>query len=437
MAINPPNDIWEVNATLRFDEPLDGDKDSRWVDTHAARGGASLARLTKVLGVDSATGKLRQAPERGYYLFCGHRGSGKSTELRHIRNRLNKPDIFHVVLADAALELDVNNLRYQDILLHLAGKLVESLSEKAIPMDRVHLRKLEDWFAERVVSRDDTREFAAEAKAGVETNLGIPGLAKMFARISTALKTNTTYKEALRSTLKNYFSDFSDAFNHLIQAAENALEQRILFIVDGTDRLREDDARAFFITDVHQLQQVRGLFIYCAPVHLTYQHNAPAGDFNEVFHLPMVRVENEDGSPAHNGLQAMRDMLLRRAHADLFESGVVDYLVKYSGGHPRDLLRLLQSAFLHTEHERFDIDSAYAAVRDLGSDFRRILRLTDYEHLARIDGSGKTDDQERSEWLLYNLALLEYNDFYWRSHPAIRTTAGYEEAASSLQRDRG
>ena len=117
----PPRDIWEVNATLRFDEPLNGDQDPCWVDTHAARGDASLDRLTRALGVDMATGQLRKAPERGYYLFCGHRGSGKSTELRHIRNQLDKPDIYHVVLADAALELDVHNLRYQDILLHLAG----------------------------------------------------------------------------------------------------------------------------------------------------------------------------------------------------------------------------------------------------------------------------------------------------------------------------
>ena len=435
-ANQPPNDIWEVNATLRFDEPLDGEEDPRWVDTHVARGGGGLARLTRVLGVDSAIGKLRQAPKSGYYLFCGHRGSGKSTELRHIRNQLDKPDIFHVVLADAALELDVNNLRYQDVLLHLAGKLAESLAKKKVPIDPVHLLKLEDWFAERVESWDETRSFAAEAKAGVETNLGIPSWAKVFARISTTLKTNTTYKESFRSTLKNYFSDFSDAFNQLIQAAEKEMGQRILFVVDGTDRLREEDARAFFIADVHQLQQVRGLFIYCAPVHLTYQHNAPASDFNEVFHLPMIRVENEDGSPARSGLQAMREMLLRRAHPDLFDDGVVDYLAQHSGGHPRDLLRLLLSAFSHTEREHFDIDSAHKAVRDLGSDFRRILRPTDYRYLASIDDDGKTDDQERSEWLLYNLALLEYNDFYWRSHPAIRTTEEYREARS-LQADGG
>ena len=427
----PPRDIWEVNATLRFHEPLNGDEDPRWVDTHAARGGASLDRLTKMLGVDMATGKLRNAPKSGYYLFCGHRGSGKSTELRHIGNQLNRPDIYHVVLADAALELDVHNLRYQDILFHLAGKLAESLNKRGVHIDSVHLRNLDDWFTERVEKSEATRNFAMEAKAGVEANLTIPVLAKVFARISTTFQANTTHKEELRRTLRNYFADFASAFNQFIGAAQRKLGQPILFVVDGTDRLGEEDALAFFTTDVHQLQQVRGLFIYCAPIRLAYQGNALGGDFDEVFYLPMIRVEEKDGSPNDDGRETMRRMLLRRAHEDLFEPGVVDYLVQHCGGHPRDLLHLLHGAFSHAEGERFDADGARKAVRDLSSDFRRMLRQADYLHLAGVD-TGREQDDDRSQWLLYNLALLEYNDFYWRSHPAIRETSAYIEAKESL-----
>ncbi len=428
----PPKDIWEVNAKLRFDEPLNGDEDPRWVDTHAARGGASLDRLTKMLGVDMATGKLRNAPERGYYLFCGHRGSGKSTELRHIGNQLNKPEIYHVVLADAALELDVHNLRYQDILFHLAGKLLESLHKRGVHIDPVHLRNLDDWFTEHVEKSETTRNFAMEAKAGVEASLTIPVLAKVFARISTTFQANATHKEELRRTLRNYFSDFASAFNHFIEAAQSELGQPILFVVDGTDRLGEEDALAFFTTDVHQLQQVHGLFIYCAPIRLAYQGNALGGDFDEVFHLPMIRVEEEDGSPNDGGRETMRRMLLRRAHEDLFEPDVVDYLVQHCGGHPRDLLRLLQGAFSHAEGERFDLHGARRAVGDIGSDFRRILSPDHYRHLARVDIGEVPSDAARSRWLLYNLALLEYNDFYWRSHPAIRETSAYMAAKMSL-----
>ena len=144
--------------------------------------------------------QLRKPPERGYYLFCGHRGSGKSTELRRIRNDLGAPEIYYVVFADAAQELDVNNLRYQDILLHLAGKLMGRLEEDGVMIEPVHLRNLQNWFTERVEMQAETEDFAQEIRAGVHAEAGIPGLVKLFARISNALKTNSTYKKELRRT---------------------------------------------------------------------------------------------------------------------------------------------------------------------------------------------------------------------------------------------
>ena len=40
----------------------------------------------------------------------------------------------------------------------------------------------------------------------------------------------------------------------------------------------------------------------------------------------------------------------------------------------------------------------------------------------------QTQSTERARHLLYNLALLEYNDYYWRSHPVVRTTVAYRNA---------
>ena len=436
-----PDDIWEVNNRLRLDEPLDGEDDPRWVDTREARGSYQPHQLYRSLGVEmhGRGPRLREPQDRGYYLFCGHRGCGKSTELRRIRNELDAPDAYYVVFADSAQELDVNNLRYQDILLHLAGKLVERLGTDGIDVDRVHLGRLEEWFTERVESHANTRDFALEIKSGAAVDAGLPFLGKLFARFSNAFKTNSTHKEELRRTIQNYFTDFADAFNHLIESAEDAIRaggmgRGILFVVDGTDMLRDRDARAFFEADVHQLQQVRGLFLYCAPIHLIYEGTAIVQNFNRVFKLPMIKVANPDGTRNETGCATMRELLHRRAAPALFEPGVVDLLVGQSGGHPRDLLRMLQNAFLHAEHDRFDEAAARAAVREAATDFRRILETEDYVLLARIDSSSETPPHSGpARTLLYNLALLEYNDFYCRSHPVIRTTAAYRAAREALE----
>ena len=433
-----PADIWEVNASLQLDETLQ-DGDPRWVDTQSVRGESGLRQLRLALGMSER--QLKSPPKRGYYLFCGHRGSGKSTELRRVRKDLDAPGAYCVVFADAAQELDVNNLRYQDVLLHLAGKLMERLEKDGVIMEQVHLGKLRDWFFERVENREKTRDFAQEIKAGVEAGAGIPGLAKLFARVSNALKTNSTYKVELRRTLQNYFTDFSEAFNHLIGSAEEAIRNAgkgrgILFVIDGTDRLSGDDARAFFVSDVHQLRQVHGRFIYCAPVHLAYEGNEILPNFDRMFQLPMIKIVNQDDTTNQDGREVMREMLHRRAAPDLFDEGVADILVEYSGGHPRDLLRLLHNAFLNAEHGRFDEASARRAVREVATDFRRFLGPKDYRLLAEIDSAPKQamhDDPDHSRKLLRDLALLEYNNFFWRSHPVIRTTDGYQAARNTLK----
>ena len=428
MPFEPPRDIWEVNRSLQLDEHLDSDQDPRWVDTEAARGEYSLKRLCRTLGVDRAKRRLT-APDHGYYLFCGHRGCGKSTELRRIAHELDHDDLYCVVFADAAQELDVNNLRYPDVLLHLASKLIAQLASDNIRVESVYLDKLQDWFTERVEKTQKTKEFALEAKAGAKANVGLPFLASVFAHISTAFKTNTTHKDELRRTLRNHFTDFSEGFNQLITVAEERIGRRILFVVDGTDRLGGVDAQAFFMADVHQLQQVRGMFVYCAPVHLAYEGNNVRQNFTDIFRLPMIKVANRDGSRHEEGYTAMCDMLHRRAAPELFDAGVTDRLIEHSGGHPRDLLRLLMNAFKYAEHDRFDDASAHRAVRELATDYRRILRSDDYQLLASIDADTPTQsDPERTRKLLYNLALLEYNDFYWRSHPVIRTTREYAAA---------
>ena len=109
----------------------------------------------------------------------------------------------------------------------------------------------------------------------------------------------------------------------------------------------------------------------------------------------------------------MREILHRRASPSLFDPGVADLLIEQSGGHPRDLLRLLQNAFRHAENDRFDEVSAQRAIREAATEFRRVLDTEDYNLLAAIDSSPTTPPRsDRARGLLYNLALLEYNDFY-------------------------
>lgn len=432
---DPPKSIWEVNQRLQYDEAL-APNDPRWVDTVKARGGYIFEPLYRRLGVDPEAWALRGAPRRSYILFCGHRGCGKSTELRRVHDRLDRPELFFSVLLDAAKKLDPNNLRYQDVFLGLAEALLAQLAESGVEIEQVFLSRLESWFDERVEKHEETRAFAAEVKSGVKGEAGIPFLSKIFAELRTAVSVGSTYKEELRRVVRNHFSEFAAAFNQLITAAEQAcaergLGERVLFLVDGTDRLDEQDADAFFVRDVFQLQLAEALFIYAAPIHLLHGGSSVNHNFTATTELPMVKLVERDRTRCEEGWRAMRKLLFKRAPRALFdEEATADYLIEHSGGHPRDLLRLLQYAHEHARGELFDRPAAERAVRGLAGDYRQFLDAEDFALLRQIDSAPAGEHgSERARELLYHLALLQYEDedgsYWWRSHPTVRTLGGY------------
>ena len=166
-----------------------------------------------------------------------------------------------MIFLDVLKELDINNLSYTDVLLALAKTLITRIEETQLTIDQVYLSRLEKWFVERIEKHEKTKEYAAEIKTGVTAKHGIPFLAELFAKLTTSFKMGSTYKEELRTVIRNSFSEFAQAFQQLIDAANdevtrNGKGKSILFIVDGTDRLSGDDSDNFFIRDAHQLLQI-------------------------------------------------------------------------------------------------------------------------------------------------------------------------------------
>lgn len=208
---------------------------------------------------------------------------------------------------------------------------------------------MENWFQQRIESHETTKTFATEVKAGAQAEVGLPFLAKVFTGIINAFKFNATYKEELRRITKNHFKEFAEALNQLIREAERRVQetqqgQKLLFVVDGTDRLNQEDSRRFFIQDAYQLQEIQGAFIYCTPIHLIYEQGQIGQVFINIFKLPMIQLATRDNEAQllDSGYAVMRQLLFQRADPSLFDTAeTVNRLIQYSGGHPRDLLRLV------------------------------------------------------------------------------------------------
>lgn len=435
VTYQPPTSLMQVLQQVEFDEALQPG-DPRYVPTVRARGSErTFRRLARKLGWDPDGGGFFPASDR-HLVFFGHIGSGKSTELRRYLTTLRESGNYFPVEVNSSTMLDTNNLAYSDVLLAMLERLLDRLRECGVEVADSSLRPVTDWFASNTRVRELTRELGLEVKAGAEVGGGLPGLLKLVAGLTSSFRTGATTKTEMREEIRNRFTTLADAFNVLIRDVEVALRQRglgsrVVFLVDGTDKMRGQETERFFIYDAEQLLAVRTLAIYTAPLHLKYDGRI-GGKLDADLILPMIKLFEPTGGRYQPGWQALTDLLLRRADRSLFAStATIELLIEYSGGHPRELLHLLRLSCEVAEGDLIDEAVARAAIAGLAADYRRWLLPDDYVVLEAIDAvPTHVGNEERAQELLHRLALMEYNDGSWRrSHPVIRTLPGYTKAA--------
>lgn len=443
MSNFPPKSPLEILQTIEFEEAVEP-TDARFVETEQARGSpGTLKLLAKKFGLSIATQQFLPASKRHVLLF-GHIGCGKSTELLHLKHKLSRGRQLYVVAVDVLNELDRNNLRYEDALMALAKGLVQRLESDRVDIQHDAIKGLEAWFTQHIKTDEHASELMAELKTGGNIEFGLPFLTKLFAGFNAAAKTNATYKSTQRTVLRNTFTQFADAFNAFLRGAEHVLQvdnpgQRILFIIDGTDKLNGDDSKRFFIEDAEQLFAIEALVLYTAPLSLKYD-GIPLARFDSLV-LPIIKLFEADGSLYQAGRMALREILLKRADQAVFaDDGLIEELVTYCGGHPRELLRLLKLCCEYAEGSQIDKDAVEGAIKSLAADYRRFLEPDDYALLVEMDRESEQHggNNKRTQDLLYRLALLEYNDGGWRrSHPVVRRLRGYELAKSQADYKQG
>lgn len=421
-----PKDFWEVKqkGNLKFNDALKP-KDKRYVNLNEARGQDVYNRLLRPLGFDNNFNpRMIDNKENYYILFCGHRGCGKSTELNCISEKLHRSDGYFVVRCNIVEDLDINNIEYVDILFLVAQKIVENLENTGISIDRKYIEDMNNFFTERIITHVKEKGFNASFTAGAKAEIGF--LAKLFAEFTTAFKTNSTYRDEVRKLVKNQFSIFKTAFNRMLAEINLKLEENnkgksLLVTVDGTDKLSREDCDHIFIDHAAQLTQLETNFIYVVPIHMVYESNHIKNFYENPFVLPNVILNDKEGKPVPLGMDAMKDLVYRRIHPDLFDSEkTVEYIINMSGGHIRELIHILQEAFNASDTEKFDIESVKKGIKQLEADYMRFLKTDDYKRLAKLEKDEDNESDDIMKNLLFNSVVLEYDDYWRRINPIIK-----------------
>lgn len=432
-ATDPPSAYNAVNPDTVL---LPGD--TRYVDFSHWRGDE---RMADVMARSIEWANLAQPIPFVKQLFAGHRGSGKSSELLRLREKL-EDERFFVVYLDAAAEMDMNDVSYTDVLLSVMYGLAKAAEEAGYILPTSSVDQLQSRLGQLV--REDTATVSGEIKAEAKASAGggILGFIKLLGSLTAQLRGSKEQKTQLRYTIEQQIRLFLEDLNDLIDSLQAQIRATnkagLVVIVDSLDRIvlnktseTSTTHNDLFIHHAAHLKAPRCHVVYTVPISLYFNQNLSTSYPAQPLLLPMIKVNERTGAPCEAALDALGQAVAQRMEIDaLFENkDDVRTLCHASGGHLRDLMLLLRTALIHTE-KRIGPSHVQRAVAELTNQYDRLVRDVDLEKLVAIHQEKRLPSDPEYAHLPYHLLVLEYrNGEPWADvHPAVQATRKFKEA---------
>lgn len=368
-------------------------------------------------------------------LFTGYRGDGKTTELFRFMNIIK--DRYQPIYINSSSEFNLQNLTFPDFLLGLTRLVGERMEQLGLKLPETLLEKIADWFAQ-VVEVVERRK-AADIRGEVG-----PRIPKWFSFITGKLvatvKAGGEHRKTVRTELNNRLDTLIHLVNklldsvHEISLAHSGLQPIIIF--DNLDRLRPQLAHDLFHGNAMNLRDLRCHFIYVVPISLFYMQGANQIPFDRLV-MRMIPVRTKENTPNKAGVGYISNLLEHRFVAESIMTepdAILERLILATGGHLRDTVRLFHEAcvegLMHPE-KKITPEVADRVINGLGEWYKCEVKEEDYDHLIKTYVRKDSDNNERTQELIFSTVILVYDEkgATWHDvHPALVQTQKFQEA---------
>ncbi|MEH2041484.1 P-loop NTPase fold protein [Nostoc sp.] len=405
-----------------------------YIDFSSVRGGEIIEELKYNI-------TFLSPDDRTCLLFTGHIGCGKSTELLRLKTELEHED-FHVVYFESSEDLEMADVDIADVLLAIAYRVSQSL-DKIVLEEPSRLNKLLQgaWNvlnSEVIGLKVKPPEIAGLPKIG---DVGITSenqkltIAFGFGEIITRVKNDANLREKLNQYLAPQKTQLLEAINkELLEPAIAKLKLQgkkgLVVIVDNLDRI---DSRQkpwgrpqqeyLFVDQGEFLNKLNCHVVYTMPLALKFSNEY--GNLTQRFSeepkvLPMVVVQ-QNGSDYEPGIALLRQMVLARAFPDLGEKQrlqkiseifdspkTLDQLCRVSGGHVRDLLRLLNTWIKKERKFPLSRQTLEDVIRSRFNEMTITISDDEWELLRQVKQRKKVSGEQGYQHLIRSRLVFEY-----------------------------
>ncbi len=339
-----------------------------FVDTYEARGTNAVKLMS--LALEYSNNPYMKI------LFMGHRGSGKSTELSLLKEKIQqKFDVISFCIQD---EVDTGNMTYIDFIFAIMAQIIKYVTGKPdLNFDEKDIEELyQYWYGEEIIEKSEVD--SAEISAGFTAKLSF-------------------------------------------------LNKGLVIIVEDLDKLSLDTAESLFIKYRKIWLNLQVRMILTFPIFMAYnsQYNMINEDIDLSCMLSLIKVRMPDKSVYEKGIETLTEIVEKRAELLLFDTDALRFMIEKSGGAIRDLFEMIRNASfdaLLAGKQKITMKEAKHVYSQLKSRYERLIRDDkEVEKLVQIYGDPQllTTDDTMMQLLLKGLAL-EYNGERWCGvHPTV------------------
>lgn len=389
-----------------------------------------------------------RSPKAVHVGVVGHKGSGKTTQVRQVLEEMRGKGLFPVYV-DALSHLDRVDFAFPDVVLVICRNVAAALDANDIDIPKDKLELLEVWFAEELLTEQHRKELLGELKTEARAEGGIPFLARLMARVTAVLKTDNEYRQEIRRRVERNPEDLIRRANLLLGAALDAVSasvlgvRQLIVVLDNLEKIENpaqvDRAVLRRADDIRALRC--HLVLFFDPANEYSPGTVRVSEaFNHVISLPMLPVRDADDAPDHvapDAIDAVRALLARRLVMDrIFADvdGCVREVTRWSGGRLRDVFRIARLACELADPEQITVQHVKDAVAKLSGELAPVARTEDWVRLAEIHRDKQVANRDDDSYLLLHSLVLHYNGKpWWDAHPLVLCDRRFEEAWTSMQ----
>jgi len=356
-------------------------------------------------------------------MFTGHRGVGKTTELKRVKHMLETGEAgrpMFVSLLEVEKWLDLQDVQAPDIIFHMVRQIVDDLNDAGFELGRA---KFEQFFGEIKDLLNSEVEFQSiKVPAGV-------------AEFGLVLKDVPRARPTLRKLIEGHLPTIFDLINKVVLTKargwlrESGLAEDILVIVDQLDRIPQKvineqgltNQRNIYLDRAAVLRSLDCHVLYTVPIELAYSDahlRLKAAYGGETLLLPLIPVSQRNGEDCLEGLRALCRIVHRRiaktgaTQQQVFEGDVLERFCRVSGGYICNVFILLRSALERCDKLPITREVADRTIRRQAIDLSLSLQPRHREALRAVHHSKEAFNDDPQLWnlLLRNLTALPYED---------------------------